>query len=102
MLTVTRENKKIDAVLLQDMIVTDGNHGEKGEVHELHPKDFRYLKTHGRVLEATKENVAEVKARIAAEKADAEKASKQLDEAAALRARVAQLEAQLNAEKGRR
>jgi hypothetical protein len=74
-------NVPVDAVLLIDMVI-DGDPTEAGEVVTLPPRDYKYLTTYGRVLPATKENVAAVKAEVAAQKEQARKQSAANDELA--------------------
>ena len=94
----SKVEKPVKAVLRVEMIV-DGEATAKGDVVELPHGTFRYLETHGRVFEATEENIAIVKAEIESEKKAAALVRAEAKEIDTLRARVALLEAEL-AKKG--
>lgn len=101
MITSQNQNKPIEAVLIIDMLF-GGKQFRAGETVELKPSDFKYFHHLGRVDHATKENVAAVKAKLAAAQAAVESAQKvaadqalaQFTDAKALKARLAQLEAE--------
>lgn len=93
MLQSNQAKKPVKAVLRVSMIV-DGEACEKGDVVELAHREFVYLANHDRVAEATSENVAAVRAEVKSEKEAAERAAKPA-ETDLLRARIAQLEAEL-------
>jgi hypothetical protein len=97
MLTTNKGNKKVNVVLRVDMVV-DGERMEKGEVVEMSGHNFKYLVQHDRVAEATDENVAAVRAEIKATEEAAKRAAQPSD-ADVLRARIANLEAELTAAK---
>jgi hypothetical protein len=97
MLTTNKVNKKIDVVLRVDMVV-DGERLEKGDVVEMSVHNYKYLVQHDRVAEATPENVAAVKVEIkSAEEATKRAAQPSSDDV--LKARIANLEAELAAAK---
>jgi hypothetical protein len=98
------DRAKVKAVLLFTMVIGDGDDSdvkEKGDVVELSKREFTYLAEYGRVAEATPENIDNVKAEIAAEKKAAESRATELGEKDVLRARIAQLEAELGSKKGK-
>ena len=99
MLSASKTNRPVESVLRFDMVI-DGERMDKGDVVELSHKDFVYLSSHERVALATKENVAAVRAEIQAAK-EAEERAKMPSEADILRQRVADLEAELAAKKGK-
>jgi hypothetical protein len=75
MLTSNQVKAPVKAVLKVSMVVA-GEYHERGETVELSARDFNYLKNFDRVAEATKDNVAEVKAAIKADDDAAVKAAK--------------------------
>jgi seryl-tRNA synthetase len=99
MLAANKVNKPIDAVLRVDMVV-NGERRSKGDVVELSNSNFKYLAQHDRVAEATDENIAAVKVQIKSEKEAADRA-KLPSESETLKARIANLEAELAAAKGK-
>lgn len=99
MLSTNKGNKTVKAVLRVDMVV-DGERMEKGEVVEMSGHNFKYLIQHDRVAEATTENIASVKAEVKATEEAARRAAQPSDNDV-LRTRVANLEAELAARKGK-
>jgi hypothetical protein len=97
MLTTNKGNKKVNVVLRVDMVV-DGERMEKGDLVEMSGHNFKYLVQHDRVAEATPENVAAVKAEVKAKEEAAKRAALPSNEDV-LKARVANLEAELAAAK---
>lgn len=98
MLKASQSNKPVEAVLRVDMLIA-GEECEAGEVVELKEREYRYLFTHDRVLEATKENVERVRAEVAARKKIAANQAAKADELADTKnqlatalARIAELE----------
>jgi hypothetical protein len=81
-------NQPVNAVLLIAMVV-EGESAEAGDVVELSARDFKYLHTYNRVLPATKENVAAVKAEVAAQKEAARKNAAATDELTATKSALA-------------
>ncbi len=84
-------------MLRVDMVV-DGERMEKGDVVEMSGHNFKYLLQHDRVAEATAENIAAVKAEIKATEEAAKRALQPSSEDV-LKARIANLEAELAAVK---
>lgn len=99
MLTTNKANKTVRAVLRVDMVV-DGERMEKGDVVEMSGHNFKYLVQHDRVAEATAENIAAVKAEIKSTEEAARRAAQPSGEDV-LKARIANLEAELAATKKR-
>lgn len=98
------DREKVKAVLLFTMVIGDGEDSDvhqKGDVVELSKREFKYLAEYGRVVEAMPENIAAVEAEIEAEKKAAKDRATELNEKDVLRARIAQLEAELSAKKGK-
>lgn len=67
MLSTNKGNLTVKAVLRVDMVM-DGKRMEKGDVVEMSGHNFKYLVQHDRVAEATTENIAAVRAELAAAK----------------------------------
>lgn len=99
MLTTNKVNKTVNVVLRVDMVV-DGERMEKGDVVEMSSHNFKYLVQHDRVAEATTENIAAVRAEIKATEEAAKRAAQPSSEDV-LKARIANLEAELAATKKR-
>lgn len=97
MLTTTKGNKTVQAVLRVAMVV-DGERMEKGDVVEMSSHNFKYLIQHDRVAEATPENIAAVKAETKSAEEAARRAAQPSGEDV-LKARIANLEAELAAAK---
>jgi hypothetical protein len=97
MLSTNKGNKTVQAVLRVDMVV-DGEREEKGAVVTMSGHNFKYLLQHDRVAEATPENIAAVKAEIKSTEAAAKRALQPSD-SDVLKARIANLEAELAAAK---
>lgn len=98
MLKLNQSNKPMEAVLRVDMLIA-GEECEAGEVVELSAREYRYLYAHDRVCEATKENVAAVRAEVKMRKDAAEQATAKADtltdtknQLATALARIAELE----------
>ncbi len=97
MLTASKGSKTVKAVLRVDMVM-DGERMEKGAVVEMSIHTYRYLAQHDRVAEATSENIAAVQAQIKSDEENARRAAQPSNEDV-LKARVANLEAELAAAK---
>jgi hypothetical protein len=97
MLTTNKASKTVNVVLRVDMVV-DGERMEKGDVVEMSGHNFKYLIQHDRVAEATAENIAAVRAEIKATEEAAKRAAQPSGEDV-LKARIANLEAELAATK---
>lgn len=98
MLKLNTKTGPVEAVLRMDMVIA-GENCAAGEVVEFNAREFKYLEQYDRVLVATKENVAIVRAeaekKAAKVKADAVKADALADtknQLAAALARIAELE----------
>jgi hypothetical protein len=98
MLKLNNKAEKVEAVLCMDMLIA-GEECSAGEVVEMSARDLKYFLHFDRVLPATKENVAAVKAQAEAKARAAQAAAARADELTATRnelatalARIAELE----------
>lgn len=88
MLGLNAKPKPVEAVLRIDMMI-NGEECEAGEVVELSAREFKYNHHLNRCAEATKENVAAVRAEVAAKKEAAAKAAEKADELASTKSQLA-------------
>jgi hypothetical protein len=88
MITTNQPRHSVRAVLRHNMIV-NGETRNKGEVEVFKANDFKYLENFERVAEDTPENVAAIKAEIAAEKAMQEKETVRIDDLSNLKLQLA-------------
>jgi hypothetical protein len=94
MLSLNAKSKNVEAVLCLDMVIR-GEDCAAGEVVELPEREFRYLAHFDRVLPATGENVAAVKAAAKAKRAAAERRAAAGDELTDTKAKLALAMAEL-------